>query len=146
MAGCHPRGDGCRAHRDRFVPACPAWICSRCGCGRKLVNRRVRSATIAQLDYNDAAGFPTCERRSPNMSRRRAAHASARIRSSSSPAPSVRSTSCVICCLDSGDKAWLEEPGYPGARSALVGAGARIVPVRVDEQGLDVDAGIRRAP
>ena len=34
-------------------------------------------------------------------------------------------------------------PGYPGARSALVGAGARILPVRVDAEGLDVDAGVR---
>jgi GntR family transcriptional regulator/MocR family aminotransferase len=47
--------------------------------------------------------------------------------------------------LDPGDRAWMEEPGYPGARSALLGAGAQIVPVRVDAEGLDVDAGARRA-
>jgi len=46
--------------------------------------------------------------------------------------------------LDPGDEAWMEEPGYPGARSALVAAGARIHPVKVDEEGpclhgLDVD-------
>jgi GntR family transcriptional regulator/MocR family aminotransferase len=39
----------------------------------------------------------------------------------------------------------MEEPGYPGARSALRAAGARIVPVRVDAEGLDVRAGARRA-
>ena len=39
----------------------------------------------------------------------------------------------------------MEEPGYPGARSALVGAGARILPVRVDADGLDVEAGMRSA-
>jgi GntR family transcriptional regulator / MocR family aminotransferase len=48
--------------------------------------------------------------------------------------------------LDPGDAAWLEEPGYPGARAALAAAGARLVPVPVDEAGLDVDAGRRRAP
>jgi GntR family transcriptional regulator / MocR family aminotransferase len=48
--------------------------------------------------------------------------------------------------LDPGDVAWLEEPGYTGARAALLAAGARIVPVPVDDQGLDVDAGRRRAP
>ena len=48
--------------------------------------------------------------------------------------------------LDPGDAAWLEEPGYLGARSALVAAGARIVPVPVDAEGLDVAAGVRRAP
>jgi hypothetical protein len=39
----------------------------------------------------------------------------------------------------------MEEPGYPGARRALLRAGARLVPVRVDEQGLDVEAGARQA-
>ena len=43
--------------------------------------------------------------------------------------------------LDPGDPAWVEEPGYPGARSALVAAGARVAHVPVDEEGLDVAAG-----
>ena len=47
--------------------------------------------------------------------------------------------------LDPGDIAWLEEPGYSGARGALTAAGARIVPVPVDAEGLDVEAGLRRA-
>ncbi|HVT57096.1 MAG TPA: PLP-dependent aminotransferase family protein [Thermoanaerobaculia bacterium] len=48
--------------------------------------------------------------------------------------------------LDPGDAAWLEEPGYPGARAALLAAGGRIVPVPVDERGLDVEAGRALAP
>jgi GntR family transcriptional regulator/MocR family aminotransferase len=47
--------------------------------------------------------------------------------------------------LDPGDAAWIEEPGYAGARGVLTAAGARIVPVPVDDDGLDVGAGIRRA-
>jgi GntR family transcriptional regulator / MocR family aminotransferase len=47
--------------------------------------------------------------------------------------------------LDPGDAAWIEEPGYAGARGVLIAAGARVVPVPVDEDGLDVRAGIRRA-
>jgi len=47
---------------------------------------------------------------------------------------------------DPGDKVWLEEPGYPGARQAFALAGAKLVPVRVDAEGLDVAFGIRRAP
>jgi GntR family transcriptional regulator/MocR family aminotransferase len=39
----------------------------------------------------------------------------------------------------------MEDPGYPGARRALQAAGARIVAVRVDAEGLDVDLGARRA-
>ncbi len=48
--------------------------------------------------------------------------------------------------LDPGDTAWMEEPGYPGARGALLGAGARLHPVPVDDDGLDVAAGERAAP
>jgi GntR family transcriptional regulator/MocR family aminotransferase len=47
--------------------------------------------------------------------------------------------------LDPGDAAWMEDPGYAGAQGALVAAGARIVPVPVDADGLDVGAGLRRA-
>jgi len=43
--------------------------------------------------------------------------------------------------LDPGDAAWVEDPGYAGARGALLGAGARLVPVPVDGDGLDVAAG-----
>jgi GntR family transcriptional regulator/MocR family aminotransferase len=48
--------------------------------------------------------------------------------------------------LDPGETAWLEEPGYLGARAALLAAGARVVPVPVDERGLDVAAGVARGP
>lgn len=46
--------------------------------------------------------------------------------------------------LDPGDPVWVEDPGYLGARGALAGAGATLVPVPVDEEGLDVEAGIER--
>jgi GntR family transcriptional regulator/MocR family aminotransferase len=48
--------------------------------------------------------------------------------------------------LDPGDEVWMEEPGYTGAKSALRLAGARAVPVPVDDEGIDVAAGIARAP
>ncbi len=48
--------------------------------------------------------------------------------------------------LDLGDAAWIEDPGYPGAHGALLGAGARLVPVPVDREGLVVAAGIARCP
>src|SRR5471030_1245340 len=48
--------------------------------------------------------------------------------------------------LEPGDAVWLEEPGYEGARDALQATSARIVPVPVDEGGLDVAAGIARGP
>lgn len=47
--------------------------------------------------------------------------------------------------LTPGDEAWIEEPGYFFARDAFKLAGAKLVPVPVDEDGIDVEAGLRRA-
>lgn len=48
--------------------------------------------------------------------------------------------------LDSGDEAWVEDPGYIGARAAIESAGATLVPVPVDDDGLNVAIGRQRAP
>jgi len=47
--------------------------------------------------------------------------------------------------LDPGDRAWIEDPGYMGARSALLCADAELCPVPVDADGVDVDAGAEKA-
>ena len=39
--------------------------------------------------------------------------------------------------VERGDKVWIEEPGYLGARAAFLGAGAELVPVPVDAHGLN---------
>jgi GntR family transcriptional regulator/MocR family aminotransferase len=43
--------------------------------------------------------------------------------------------------LDPKDRVWLEEPGYPLARNIFKMAGSYLVPVPVDQEGLDVAAG-----
>jgi GntR family transcriptional regulator/MocR family aminotransferase len=48
--------------------------------------------------------------------------------------------------LDAGDVAWMEEPGFPGVRAALIGAGVKVAPVPVDREGIDLRAGQRLAP
>ena len=40
--------------------------------------------------------------------------------------------------MDEGEWAWMEEPGYLGARSALMGGGARLTPLRVGGNGWDL--------
>ncbi len=47
---------------------------------------------------------------------------------------------------DPGDAVWIEEPGYLGARGALTAAGAQLVPVPVDGEGLIVEAGVALSP
>jgi GntR family transcriptional regulator/MocR family aminotransferase len=46
--------------------------------------------------------------------------------------------------LNPGEAAWMEDPGYPGAKGALLSAGARLIPVPIDAEGLDVEAGKAR--
>jgi len=49
--------------------------------------------------------------------------------------------------LKPGDPVWMEDPGYFGAEIAFrSNIGAKIVPIPVDEQGLNVDAGLKLCP
>ncbi len=50
---------------------------------------------------------------------------------------------CARLLSDPGDRFYVEDPGYPGARGAFAAAGANITPVPVDREGLDV-AELRR--
>jgi GntR family transcriptional regulator/MocR family aminotransferase len=45
-----------------------------------------------------------------------------------------------------GDAVWMEDPCYPASRAAMAAAGARIVPVPVDTQGMVVGEGIAASP
>jgi len=48
--------------------------------------------------------------------------------------------------LDPGDKAWIEDPGYAGIRGVLTATETELVPLPVDDEGLVVSEGIKRAP
>ncbi|MBZ9780199.1 PLP-dependent aminotransferase family protein [Pseudomonas sp. REP124] len=53
---------------------------------------------------------------------------------------------CLRLIIEPGDAVWMEDPGYTGARQILLGARANVVDVPVDELGIVVDEGIRKAP
>jgi DNA-binding transcriptional MocR family regulator/MFS family permease len=48
--------------------------------------------------------------------------------------------------LDPGDPVWVEEPGYIAGRGALLAAGARLIPVPTDHDGMNVAHAIESAP
>jgi GntR family transcriptional regulator/MocR family aminotransferase len=48
--------------------------------------------------------------------------------------------------LDAGDEAWIEDPGPLALRAAVRMAGARPIPIPVDEGGMRVRVGARRSP
>lgn len=48
--------------------------------------------------------------------------------------------------LQSGEAVWLEDPGYPVTRPMFTAAGMQAVPVAVDDEGMDISAGIATRP
>ncbi len=106
----------------------------------RLVARRARSLSTAQMAYGDPAGLAalrTAVAEHLRTSRAVRCEADQVIIVSGSQA-AIRVAAAVV--LARGDKVAVEEPGYYGARSALHAAGAELAPVRVDDDGIDVDA------
>ncbi len=48
--------------------------------------------------------------------------------------------------LNPGESVWFENPGAIGARNALIASGANLIPVSIDDQGLNVEEAQRKAP
>jgi GntR family transcriptional regulator/MocR family aminotransferase len=111
----------------------------------RLASRRLRSATSTQLDYGEPAGLRALrEAIASHVQAARGTRCRAdQVLVVAGAQQGLELVSRVL--LDPGDRVWMEEPGYPGARCAFLGAGARIVPVPVDADGLAVGTGIRRA-
>jgi GntR family transcriptional regulator/MocR family aminotransferase len=113
---------------------------------RKLNARAIRSLGASHLGYSDPRG--TIELRKTICDYLQAARA---VRCD--PEQIVVTTGTqhaidlVIRVLPGPEKeVWVEDPGYPLTRQALIAAGAKVIPVPVDGQGIDVGAGIRSAP
>jgi GntR family transcriptional regulator/MocR family aminotransferase len=112
----------------------------------RTVRRQWNADRYRYLDYGDPAGYrPLREAIARHVSATRGVRCSGDqvvVTSGSQQAFDL----LFRLLLDPGDAAWIEEPGYLDVRAALTGAGARLVPVPVDAEGLDVDEGLRRAP
>ncbi len=109
----------------------------------RLLIRRARHLPSNAFTYQDSAGYrPLREAIAAHVTVSRQVHCTAdqiMIVSGSQGALDLASRMLI----NAGDEVWLEDPGYPGACGAFNGVGARIIPVPVDEEGLDVDTGKR---
>jgi GntR family transcriptional regulator/MocR family aminotransferase len=158
VAAARPPAGRRRLPRERFATRAEPWL----GCWggfrvgmpaldrfpvevwARLIARRARMQPRQQMTYGDAMGFlPLREALAEHLRTVRSVRCTAEhimIVSGSQQALALASRALVA----PGDAVWIEEPGFVGARDAFALAGARIVPVPVDDDGLDVAAGIAR--
>jgi GntR family transcriptional regulator / MocR family aminotransferase len=113
---------------------------------QRIQARAARDLRRADMNFTDARGLPAL--------RSSLAHHLGQLRRVRCSADqiiifnSIHQALYVLALLliDAGDTAWMEDPGYPGARAALELAGAAIVNIPVDREGLQVEVGLRCAP
>jgi GntR family transcriptional regulator/MocR family aminotransferase len=112
----------------------------------RLTSRRTRLASRQMLQAGDAMGLrPLREAIVDHLGVTRGVVASAdQVMIVSSTQQALDLIARLV--LDPGDQAWMEDPGYPGASKILRAAGVEVVPVGVDERGLKVAEGMKRAP
>ncbi|VWB48688.1 DNA-binding protein [Burkholderia lata] len=140
-----PRGDPAARGPKPFQMGIPAldafprmpWI--------RLTGRHVRAMATPSLDYAPPQG-PDALRRalSAYLGVSRGIDCSA---GQIFITAGYRGALDLICrtLLRPGDTGWFEDPGYIHARRVLEHAGMRLVSVPVDDDGLCVEAGLRRA-
>jgi GntR family transcriptional regulator/MocR family aminotransferase len=128
-----------------FRVSLPALESFPLGVWSKLVNRQLRKQTRQSMAYGDAMGHgPLREAIVEYLGAVRAVQCEAsQVLVTTGSQQGLQLSAHVL--LDAGEPVWIEEPGYPGARQALLMAGTRMVPVPVDCEGLNVAEGVRRA-
>ncbi len=112
----------------------------------RLVARAARRMPAGAFAYQDSAGYrPLREAIAAYVTVSRRVHCTPEQILVVSGAQAALDLAARLL-VDAGDPVWMEDPGYLGARGALLGAGARIVPVPLDQEGLVVGTGIAREP
>jgi GntR family transcriptional regulator/MocR family aminotransferase len=110
----------------------------------KMVSRHARAETPEQLAYSDPAGL-----RSLRVAIAEHLRASRAVRCVADQVLIVSGSQAALrlaatTLLEPNDRVAIEEPGYFGAHRALRAAGAQLVPVPVDAEGLNVASLERR--
>jgi GntR family transcriptional regulator/MocR family aminotransferase len=112
----------------------------------KLVARRCRNMKAESFQYGDRTGVRLLrETLASYLRTSRSLHCEAeQVMIVAGSQQALEISARVL--LDPGSSVWVEQPGYRLAQDAFVLNGCNLVPVPIDEEGLDVAAGIRRCP
>ena len=138
------QGDSDLKNIGAFRVSLPALDYFPVGVWSSLLSRHSRNSTREMMAYGDPMGYaPFREAIAEYLGASRA------VRCDASqvivvPGSQLGLQVTARALLDLDDPVWIEEPGYPGAQQALTMAGARLVPVPIDRDGLDVKEGMRR--
>lgn len=110
----------------------------------RLLTRRWSESAREILPYSDSAGyFPLRQAIASYVATTRGVQCSPEqliITSGSQHALEI----VTRTLLEPNDGAWIEDPGFLGARAALTAARARLIPVPVDADGLNISRGMER--
>ena len=109
-----------------------------------LITRHSKSPRFSQIHNTDPRGSETCrEAICTYLRTARAVHCDpSQVMVVAGSQQALEISARVL--LGNGSPVWIEEPGYRLARSVFQGAGCRLVPVPVDEDGMNVSAGIKQ--
>ncbi|HEY4304708.1 MAG TPA: PLP-dependent aminotransferase family protein [Gemmatimonadaceae bacterium] len=106
----------------------------------RLLSRHAQRLTPTDLAYGDPAGIGSL--RAAIASHLRTARAvnceAEHVLITTGSQSALRLSAAVV--LARGDCVAMEDPGYPGAHAAFAAAGVEIVPITVDDAGIDVAA------
>ncbi len=129
-----------------FRPGVPALDALPIKVLARLAAKRWRQPSPDLLDYGDPAGYrPLREAIAAYLGAARAVRCTADQVIVVAGAQQALNLA-VRLLLEPGDEVMIEDPGYVGARAALLSAGAHLVPVPVDEQGINIEGGTRNHP
>jgi GntR family transcriptional regulator/MocR family aminotransferase len=125
------------------MPALDAFPGDRWG---RLVARHARAMPVSLRGYQDPEGYAPLRRAIASyLAAARGVHCTTeQVIVVNGSQQGIALTAQVR--LNPGDAVWMEDPGYPGATGALLGAGACLIPVPIDAAGLEVEAGKARCP
>jgi GntR family transcriptional regulator / MocR family aminotransferase len=112
----------------------------------RIVARRATIGSVSVLGYGDAAGYrPLRAEIAEYLCRARGiACAPEQVVIVSGSQQALDLAARIL--INAGDHVALEEPAYEGARQVFAAAGARVLPVPVDRDGLQVDRLPARSP
>ena len=134
------RGIGWAFRHGVLQPGAPALDCFPYEEWARSLRRAARLERSPDLQYQNYTGLPALRQQ---LSRHLAAERGVRARPDQILVTCSMQASLSLltqALSDPGDEAWLENPGYLGAKTAFHAAGLKIRPLPTDDEGADVAA------